>query len=281
MLRFFFACCALAAAGVCQTSPIEECRQTLETALHDRNPDIRKLAVVALSLAGSRAPYLSMLEGALGDNDVEVRLAAVASLSDLNGKASTQALHKALADPVPEVSFAAAKALWARQDPAGRQALLSVLSGDAKTSSNYFTKEKRDALRMVHTPKTMFLFAVKQGVGFAPVPGLGEGIASMQALLSDPGMSGRATAALLLGKDKSPATTEALRDALSNKEWGVRAAAVHALALRDDPSLTSAVLPLVHDKSEPVRLRAAAAYLRLELIKASPRAKKSAHTPRT
>jgi HEAT repeat protein len=159
---------------------------------------------------------------------------------------------------VPEVSFAAAKALYGLKDPAGKQALLAVLAGESKTSSNFLTKQKRDALRMMHTPRVLFLFAARTGVGFAPVPGLGEGITSMQALLTDPSVSGRASAALLLGKDKSPATLDALKEALIDKDWSVRAAAVHALALRNDPAVKPDLEALLYDGKEAVRLRAAA-----------------------
>ena len=221
---------------------------------------------MALSLTGSRQPYLGMLEASLEDKDVEVRVATVASLADLGGKETTEALKQGLQDDVPEVSFAAAKALWTRRDPAGRDALLDVLSGETKAASGFLTREKRNALRMMYTPKTMFMFAMRVGAGFAPVPGLGTGVASMQALLSDPATSGRAAAALLLENDNSPATLRALRDALTAKEWAVRAAAVHSLALRDDPSMKPIILPLVDDRNQQVRLRAAAAWLRLELV---------------
>jgi HEAT repeat protein len=164
------------------------------------------------------------------------------------------------------VSFAAAKALWAVQDPAGEKALLAILERQGKTASNYFSKQKRDALRMIHTPRVLFLFAARTGAGFAPVPGLGQGISSMQALLSDPAGSGRATAALLLGKDKSPTVLDALKDALLDMDWSVRAAAVHSLALRDDPTLKKDLEPLLNDDKEPVRLRAAAGVLRLSAI---------------
>ena len=68
-----------------------------------------------------------------------------------------------------------------------------------------------------------------------PVPGLGMGISSMQQILTDPSVSGRAAAALLVGRDRDAATTAALKDALYDKDWRVRAAAVHSLALRNDP----------------------------------------------
>jgi HEAT repeat protein len=248
-----------------------ECNKMLETALSDKNPDTRKAAVAALSLTATNAPALARLEGMLHDQDVIVRQTVVAGLAELKTPEARAALRKALDDAVPEVSFAAAKALWALHDPAGEQALLAVLGRESKTASGFLTTQKREALRMMHTPRTLFFYVVRQGVGFAPVPGLGEGITSMQALLTDPGTSGRATAALLLAKDDSPAARDALEDALLDKDWSVRAAAVHSLALRNDPAMRKDIEPLLEDKKEAVRLRAAAAYLRLsELPKPAP-----------
>jgi HEAT repeat protein len=198
-----------------------------------------------------------------------VRLATVTSLVDLKNKGTVGDLKKALDDEVPEVSFAAAKALWTLKDPAGRDALVAVLSGETKTASGFLTKQKRDALRMLHTPKTLFTFALVQGIRMAPFPGVGEGVSSFQGILSDPGVSGRAATALLLSNDKSPEVLHALEDALADKDWSVRAAAVHALALRDSPALIAELTPMMDDKKEAVRLRAAAAYLRLESIKSA------------
>ncbi|HTW65205.1 MAG TPA: HEAT repeat domain-containing protein [Bryobacteraceae bacterium] len=261
----------------CQAAPApinrdRQCRDILDQALIDKNPDTRKQAAIALSLVGSTGPFADQLQMLLDDKDVEVRLAAIASLTEMKGPRTIPALHKALNDDVPEVSFAAARSLFALNDPEGKKALLSIVSGESKASSGYFAKQKRDALRMMHTPKTTVLFAVKQGAGFAPVPGLGVGISSLQALLSDPSVSGRATALLLIDKDKDEQTLDAIKDALYDKDWSVRAAAVHALVLRDQPALEADITPLLDDKSQPVRLRAAAGFLRLEEIK---------HTPRT
>jgi len=124
---------------------------------------------------------------------------------------------------------------------------------------------------MMHTPRTKFLFAVQQGVGFIPVPGLGEGIASLQGILASSGVPGRASAALLLGADRDPATIDALKDALSDKNSSVRAAAVHSISLRNEPALKKELEPLLQDDNEPVRLRAAAGYLRLSAIEAGAR----------
>lgn len=244
----------------------DRARNYLDDSLKDKNPDTRKHAVQALGLVSVREPYRVQLEGMLDDKDVEVRLAVITSLVDLKTARTVPALRKALDSEVPEVSFAAAKALWTLNDPHGRDALLSVLSGDMKTSSGFIAKQKREALRMVHTPKTMFMFALHQGANLAPVPGLGAGVSSLQGILSDPSVSGRAATALMLTTDRHPDVLPALEDALADKDWSVRAAAVHAIALRDNPALAKDLVPLLDDKKDAVRVRAAAGYLRLESI---------------
>jgi len=247
----------------------DRARNLLAASLKDKNPDTRKQAVQSLGLVSPREPYTSQLEAMLNDKDVEVRLATVTSLVDLKSSRTIPALQKALDSDVPEVSFAAAQALWTLDKPVGRGALLDVLSGDAKTSSGFITKQKRDALRMIHTPKTLFMFALHTGAGFAPIPGLGAGVSSLQGILSDPSVSGRATAALLLGSDNQPQVLRALQDALTDKDWTVRAAAVHAIALRNNPALEVDLIPLMEDHKEAVRVRAAAGYLRLEGMKSA------------
>src|ERR1700682_1075034 len=118
-------------------------------ALKDKNPDTRLQAVQSMGLIGAHEPYTSTLEGMLDDKDVQVRVATVQSLVDLKNKGTVPALKKALADPVPEVSFAAAKALYGLKDPDGVDAQMSVLARELKTSSSFITKQKRDALRML------------------------------------------------------------------------------------------------------------------------------------
>jgi HEAT repeat protein len=269
---------ALSAAPGLAAVTDQQCTDLLQHALTASNPETRKIAVVALSLAATKGPLFAQFEKMLEDKDVEVRLAVVEGLQDMKTRAAIAALHTALHDATPEVTFAAAKALWALNDPAGKEALLAVLAGDNKTSSGFVSKEMRQAIRMMHTPRTTILYVMRQGIGMAPVPGLGMGISSMQQILTDPGVSGRATAALLLGKDKDQATLDALEDALIDKDFRVRAAAVHALALRNDPALRADLEPLINDPKEEVRLRAAAAILRLSAIRSpAPRKRAARH----
>jgi HEAT repeat protein len=70
-------------------------------------------------------------------------------------------------------------------------------------------------------------------------------------------------AAKELATDRRPKIDAALARACSDKKWPVRAAAVYAIAKRDDPGLLSAVTPLLDDKSDIVKYDAAAALLRL------------------
>src|SRR3954447_16826651 len=121
-LRVILIVLAISSPGWAATE--KQCTEMLQHALEAKNPETRRQAVVALSLASSQGPLFQQLEQMLEDKDVEVRVAVVESLAEVKSKSATAALRKALEDEVPEVSFSAAKALWARRDPAGRTALL-------------------------------------------------------------------------------------------------------------------------------------------------------------
>jgi HEAT repeat protein len=259
----------LASAGLPQTgNPNEErAKSLLVAALRSNNGETRRHAIEALSLLNSSGDWLAPLEQALEDKRADIQLAAIATILDLKPEHASDMIQKALKGPTHEVSFAAAKALWSLKDPAGENALLSVLSGEIKTSSNLFTQQKRDALRMMRTPRGTFLFVVSTGTQVAPVPGLGLGASSVQGLMNDPTLSGRATAALLLANDPNPNVVDALKDSLKDKNWGVRAASVNSLALHNDRGLAPLLLPQFDDTNDAVRVRAAAGYLRLTGLK--------------
>ncbi|MBX7219980.1 MAG: HEAT repeat domain-containing protein [Blastocatellia bacterium] len=240
--------------------------QILTSATYEKNPDKRREAIVAVSLMGAQDEALHLLEAALRDEDVPVRVAACASLPMLKDPKVIPLLKKALDDTVPEVSFAAAKALWEMNDPAGRDVLLEVVEGDKKVKSGFLTSQKRDALRLMKTPNGMFKLVVREGIGFIPLPGVGTGYASLESLMAYNGISGRAAAALLLAQDKGDDSLQVLVEALDDKDWTVRASAVHALALRNEPKVKQNLVPLLDDKKDAVRYRAAAAIIRLEWL---------------
>jgi HEAT repeat protein len=242
--------------------PSETAQNTIAKALDSRNPDTRKEAVKALAIVGS-GPYRDRLESMLCDRDMQVRLAAVENLAELK---DAPALHVALDDRAPEVRFRAAKALFSMNDPWGQPALLRVLSGDAKTESNFFSREKRDALHTLQTPKPMMMLAVRCSSSFAPVPGAGLGVSTALRIRSNRGASNRTEIALLLGRKSDPEIIAALRQALADKHAAVRAAAIEAIALGNDPARLPETEAMLDDKNSMVRLCAAACYLRLRSI---------------
>src|SRR6267154_2631195 len=69
-----------------------QCTEILQRGLEDKNPDTRKQAVAALSLAASTGPLATRLIQMLEDKDVEVRQAAVASLAEVKTPVATAAL---------------------------------------------------------------------------------------------------------------------------------------------------------------------------------------------
>jgi HEAT repeat protein len=258
-------CLALQArAQAVAPSAGQTARDVLKDAMSDSNPEHRKLVVVSMSLAGSNTDATPLLIAAIKDKDVQVSVGACASLGEMKETKAIPNLQEALDGDIPEVSFAAARALLEMDDPAGEEAVLQVLARQKKTSSGLITREKREATHMLNDRPGLLKYAALQGIGMAPIPGLGIGMASAHELMGNSGVSGRALAALLLAKEKDQESLDALRDALGDSDWSVRSAAVHSLALRDHAEVLSDLAPLLDDKKQAVRYRAAAAYLRLE-----------------
>ena len=257
---------------------LQRCRSMLNDAAQDRNPDGRKGAAEALSMVGVKDGALEALTPMLDDHDVPVRIAVVVTLGDFKDNRTLPLLKKALQDPVPEVDFAAAKVLYQLHDPAGVQFLLDVVSKESKGSSSYLSKEKRSALRLLHTPTQLFTTIAISAAGFAPVPGLGFGLSSARGILSAPDSSARAASLLLIGSSRDPDLADAVESALSDNEWSVRAAAAHLVAMHPFPQFREKLVPLLDDNKDAVRVRAAAAYIRLQHYKQAVPAKRSAGT---
>ncbi len=240
-------------------------RALLEQGTHDRNPDHRKEAVIAFSLLGENDELLKSLERLLDDKDVIVRLAVVSVLGDLKNRDTIPLLQHALNDPIPEVEFAAGKVLYQLHNPAGIQKLMAVYFKQSKASSGYLATKGRDTMRLLHMPSKLFVTIAQNAADMVvPVPGMGLGVSSVQGILTDPELSPRATALLLMMRDKNLAVHDAVKAGLSDKEWSVRAASVHVVAMRPYSDLRPNLVALMDDKKGSVRYRAAAAYLRLQ-----------------
>jgi len=140
----------------------------LGDALKSRNPETRKHAVRALRLVDGQNLFTARLEAMLHDSDVPVRVAAVEALGERKNGGGIAPLKTALNGKGPEVRFAAAKALFRLHDPAGRDFLIRVLNGQAKTASGMVGSHIRAAKRTLEIPNELFIMAVNQGM--VPVP---------------------------------------------------------------------------------------------------------------
>ena len=245
----------------------DRAKTLLADALKAKNPETRTEGVKALSLVAGQEPFTTRLEAMLNDKDVQVRLAAIEALAELNER-GIAALKTALNDQIAEVRLAAATALFRLNDPAGREFLMAVLNGDTKASSGIAATRMREAKRTLQTPNGVMMAAVKTGTLLAPVPYVSVGYSTAQKMMAHSKVSGRAATVLLLGKDSDPEVMAGLRNALTDKDSGVRAAAIQSLALAADPmtkqNTAALFVPLFNDKNTAVRLRAAASYLRLD-----------------
>lgn len=243
---------------------VDRARAILLAGLGDKDPDIRVQALHAFGIVGHNEEMIKRLTTHLDDKDVKVRIAAVGALVDLKETAAIPALQKRLlVDDVPEVSYAAAKALYGFKDPQGKTALDAMFSKEMKTGSNMIRTKMRDFVRTVKTPRSAMLMAIRNGAGYVPLPGFGEGVGAAIDLMTDGDMSARANVVLLMVTDKSEDNQKMIATALTDSDWTVRAAAVQSIAGLNWVEFFPQVESLLDDKKDKVRYRAAATYLRL------------------
>jgi HEAT repeat protein len=237
--------------------------EVLQHGASDRDPDVRRQVAVALSLGRASAPVNAMVEALVKDGDSLVRQSALDTVGELGDAKLATVAGTALDDDVPEVVFAAARALYRLHDPAGESTLIAVVEKEQKAGSNPLRVKLRNMIRRMKTPRSALFLAVEQGAGFIPAPGLGEGISAMSALLNDENFSPRATALLLLAGDNSPIVRGLIELAFTDEDWSLRAAAVQLAARPQNARWRPRLAAMLDDTNRKVRFRAAAVYLRV------------------
>jgi HEAT repeat protein len=257
--------------GQTQTQFDQRARAVLADGAGEREPDHRREVAVALSLISSQDSSAGLLDDLAKDKDHLVREAAIVTIGELGDKARIGVAKAALDDEVPEVVFAAARTLFKLGLPEAREVLLSILEKETKAESSFIRDKLRGVVRKMRTPKSALLFSFQQGIRMAPLPGLGEGVSAMSAMLFDAEFSTRASALLLLSREQSPNVRKAVEGSLNDGEWSVRAAAIQALAQWGIPSYRRQLALFFNDDNRKVRYRAAAAYLRLESLAQNPK----------
>jgi hypothetical protein len=244
------------------TKPEPQPWQILTSGADDHNAMRRAEAIAALGTMAPSTRVVRLIEKALDDKDSSIRQLAATNLGQMRARRSIPKLRKALSDPSPEVSFAAAKSLWNMGDHTGREVFIRILSGDKSSSPGLFKGEVEATRKEFQDKRKLAIIGATEAATslFGPA---GWGIKIVEEVTRDRSASARAMSAMLLSRDPSLDGLRELQDALSDKNWIVRAAAAQALGASRHREQIQYLRPLLDDDKSAVRFMAAASILRL------------------
>jgi HEAT repeat protein len=232
-----------------------EARELLLAASKDGSAEVRASAAKALGIVKNDLSA-AVLQQLLDDEDITVRVAAIAGIGHLGDSKSADVLVPFLRHPAPPIRSAAALSLraigWkpANSDEctlvelasATRRGLMSAtgaavtpLAGQLKSDTNFCRRAAAAALEGVKDPQR---------------------IPPLLAAMQDADSTVQVSAIYALAEEKEPAVTDALIRALGDRDSHVRLAAGQVLMKRHDPDHTESFLPLLEDSSFEVRATA-------------------------
>jgi len=238
----------------------EKAWSILSEGLKDTNADKRAKAARVMGLLTGNTEAEKAAVNALRDEKPNVRQAAAHALGAMRAENAKGNLEEALGDSEPSVVLAAANSLLLLHDDVGYDTYYEVLTGE-KRASKGLIKEQLDILK---DKKKMAQMGFEEGIGFIPFGGIGYEI--FKTVTKNDASPIRAAAAKKLAHDPEPDAGEALARAAADKDWRVRAAALDAIALREDASLISRIVPAMDDKNDIVRFTAAACVAHLSAL---------------
>ena len=226
-----------------------------------KHADLRIQALAALGTIGSGERAEKLVTDAMKDPDVDVRTAAVLAAGQTKNRNFTNRLRDLLDDKEPQVAVAAASTLWKMDDHSGEDILVAVADGERKASAGLVDSTRHTVTTDLHNPSTIARIGALQGASLLLGP-FGFGITAYEYIHKNGGESARPLAIELLSQEKTKPIHDELLAALTDKDVGVRAAAAKALGDYRDKPTSEAIANLFYDAKAPVRLTAAAAYLR-------------------
>jgi len=243
----------------------EERNQQAWTKLTDALGDVKhaQTRIQALAALGMlRSPRAEkMITDAMKDPDVDVRTAAALAAGQTKDRNMTTPLRNLLDDKEPQVVFTAAETLWKMNDKSGEDILMAVVDGDRKSGPNLMHGAEHDINKELHDPAAIARMGALQGASMLLGP-FGFGITAYEYIHKSGGDLSRVSAIELIAQERTEPIHKELVAALGDKDLTVRAAAAKALADYHDKATSMAVYALLADAKNPVRLTAAAAYLR-------------------
>ncbi len=251
-------------------TPREKAWRILRTGAAEKNAEVRAIAVGSLGLLPHSRRAAALAENALEDEKPEVRAAGARVLGQILYAPSIPKLQRTLADKESSVALAAAQSLIQLKDPGGYDIYYSVLTGERKGGKKLISQQM-DNLR---DPKKAAEFSLEHGIGFLPFGGYALSAVKFIRSAEQDELAARAVAAKFLASDPDPQSGEALIQAVSNKSWLVREAALEAIAKRGDPSLLERIQAAMSDQNDRVRYTAAATVVRLTDIRLTKKTEK-------
>ena len=225
-------------------------------------------ALAALSML--RSPRSAkMIAGAMTDPDLDIRTAAALAAGQTRDPNLTANLRNLLDDKEPEVAFTAALTLWKLGDKSGEDILMSVVDGERSAGPTMVHGTEHKIDKDLHDPEMLARLGAMQGLSMLLGP-FGFGITAIEFIHQSGGDLSRVAAIEQIAQERTEPVHQKLLAALKDKDAAVRAAAAKALAEYRDQATSNAIYPLFEDKVNllaaekmlPVRLTAAAAYLR-------------------
>jgi hypothetical protein len=241
-------------------TPQQQAWDILRAGVNQRRTRKWTQAVRALRLLPGDREATKMAQTALQDRQPEVRAAAATALGLMGSKSAIAELKKALSDRKPAVALAAAHALQVLNDPSGYQVYYDVLTGERQSAESLVAQQ----METLKDGKKMAELGLEEGLGLIPYADVG--VSAIKAARKDESSPVRAAAARALINDQDSRVGQALVRAASDKDWIVRASALLAIAKRDDPEILSAIVQALSDKNGVVSYTAAAAVIRLTTV---------------
>jgi HEAT repeat protein len=234
----------------------------LTTAVTDaKHPQRRIQALAAIGTLGASPRAEKMLTTALRDPDLDVRTAAVLAAGQSKDRNLIVPLRHMLDDTEPQVAFTAATTLWKEDDHSGEDILRAVVDGERKTNAGLMNGAMHSVNEDLHSPGTLARIGALQGASLLLGP-FGFGITAYEYIHKNGGDSTRVLAVNQIAQERNASIRKELVAALGDKDPAVRAAAARALGSYREKEVSDALANLFYDPKLPVRLTAAAAYLR-------------------
>lgn len=222
----------------------------------------RVQAMAALATMGNDERAARLIEEGFTAKDYDVRVAAVLAAGLTKNPKLIPALQRELDDDNPLVAYTAAMTLWKMHDTSGEDLLLAVAVGDRKAKPGLIKAERHKTAKDLHNPKTMALLTINDASGYFLGP-FGVGIRAIEIVDKNSGAVPRAQAIDQLAKQHTDQVHDVLVQDLTDPEPAVRAAAAKGLGRWQDEQTENLVAPMFGDNKLPVRLTAAATYLRV------------------